>query len=63
MVGQNHRTYRPVLPSGEALTAAAIAIALGAPIGLIMGLNKWVKGVFDTPIEFYWPLPPLAYCR
>jgi taurine transport system permease protein len=42
-------------------TAAAIAIVLGVPIGLIMGLNKWVKGVFDTPIEFYWPLPPLAY--
>jgi taurine transport system permease protein len=43
------------------LTAAAIAIVLGTPIGLIMGLNKWAKGVFDTPIEFYWPLPPLAY--
>jgi taurine transport system permease protein len=42
-------------------TAAAIAIVLGAPIGLLMGLNKWAKGVFDTPIEFYWPLPPLAY--
>jgi taurine transport system permease protein len=42
-------------------TAAAIAIALGLPIGLLMGLNKWAKGVFDTPIEFYWPLPPLAY--
>ena len=42
-------------------TAAAIAIALGTPIGLLMGLNKWAKGVFDTPIEFYWPLPPLAY--
>jgi taurine transport system permease protein len=42
-------------------TAGAIAIMLGVPIGLIMGLNKWVKGVFDTPIEFYWPLPPLAY--
>jgi taurine transport system permease protein len=41
--------------------AGAIAIVLGVPIGLIMGLNKWVKGVFDTPIEFYWPLPPLAY--
>ena len=26
-----------------------------------MGLNKWAKGVFDAPIEFYWPLPPLAY--
>jgi taurine transport system permease protein len=43
------------------LTAAAIAIMLGIPIGLMMGLNKWAKGVFDTPIEFYWPLPPLAY--
>jgi len=42
-------------------TAAAIAIALGIPIGLLMGLNRWAKGVFDTPIEFYWPLPPLAY--
>ena len=43
------------------LTAAAIAIMLGIPIGLMMGLNKCAKGVFDTPIEFYWPLPPLAY--
>ena len=42
-------------------TAATIAIVLGTPIGLLMGLNKWAKGVFDTPIEFYWPLPPLAY--
>ena len=42
-------------------TAAAIAIALGIPIGLLMGLNRWAKGVFDTPIEFYWPVPPLAY--
>jgi taurine transport system permease protein len=43
------------------LTAAAIAIAFGTPIGLLMGLSRWTKGVFDTPIEFYWPLPPLAY--
>nr|WP_315427383.1 ABC transporter permease subunit [uncultured Albidiferax sp.] len=43
------------------LSAAAIAIALGIPIGLFMGLNRWAKGIFDTPIEFYWPLPPLAY--
>jgi len=43
------------------LTAAAIAIALGAPVGLLMGLSRWTKGIFDTPIEFYWPLPPLAY--
>jgi taurine transport system permease protein len=43
------------------LTAATIAIGLGVPVGLLMGLNRWAKGVFDTPIEFYWPLPPLAY--
>jgi taurine transport system permease protein len=43
------------------LSAALIAITLGIPVGLIMGLNRWAKGVFDTPIEFYWPLPPLAY--
>ena len=43
------------------LTAAFIAIALGVPVGLFMGLNRWAKGVFDAPIEFYWPLPPLAY--
>lgn len=43
------------------LTAATIAIALGIPIGLLMGLSRLAKGVFDTPIEFYWPLPPLAY--
>jgi taurine transport system permease protein len=43
------------------LSAAAIAIVLGIPVGIFMGLNRWVKGIFDTPIEFYWPLPPLAY--
>jgi taurine transport system permease protein len=43
------------------VTAAAIATVVGIPVGLLMGLNRWVKGVLDTPIEFYWPLPPLAY--
>ncbi|NBW49009.1 MAG: ABC transporter permease subunit [Betaproteobacteria bacterium] len=43
------------------LSAAAIAIILGIPVGIFMGLNRWAKGIFDTPIEFYWPLPPLAY--
>jgi taurine transport system permease protein len=43
------------------LSAAAIAVLLGIPVGLLMGLNRWAKGMLDTPIEFYWPLPPLAY--
>lgn len=41
--------------------AAILAIAAGIPIGLLMGLNRWAKGILDTPIEFYWPLPPLSY--
>lgn len=43
------------------LTAAAVAITTAIPIGLLMGLNRWAKGILDVPIEFYWPLPPLAY--
>ena len=43
------------------LVAATVAIGLGVPIGLWMGLSRWAKGVFDAPIEFYWPLPPLSY--
>ncbi len=41
--------------------AFLIAAALGVPVGLLMGLSRWAKGIFDAPIEFYWPLPPLAY--
>lgn len=41
--------------------AAALAVVTAIPIGLLMGLNRWAKGILDTPIEFYWPLPPLSY--
>jgi len=43
------------------LSGALIAVALGIPLGLLAGLSPWVKGVLDAPVEFYWPLPPLAY--
>ncbi|MFJ6323067.1 MULTISPECIES: ABC transporter permease subunit [unclassified Rhizobium] len=43
------------------VVAAAIAIVVGIPVGLLMGLSRWAKGILDTPIEFYWPLPPLSY--
>ena len=41
--------------------AFLVAFATAVPLGLVMGLNRWVKGIFDPPIEFYWPIPPLAY--
>lgn len=43
------------------LSAFAIATAIGVPLGLAMGLNRWVKGIFSPPIQLYWPVPPLAY--
>jgi taurine transport system permease protein len=41
--------------------ALALAIVVGVPLGLLMGLNRWVRGVFSVPIDLYWGLPPLAY--
>jgi taurine transport system permease protein len=41
--------------------ALLIAASTAIPLGLVMGLNRWVKGIFDPPIELYWPIPPLAY--
>lgn len=37
--------------------AAIIAI----PIGIAMATNRIFRGIFDPPIEFYRPLPPLGY--
>ena len=31
------------------------------PIGVAMGMSRLARGVFDPPIEFYRPIPPLAY--
>ena len=41
--------------------AFALACALGIPLGIAMGMSPRVRGVFDPPIEFYRPIPPLAY--
>jgi taurine transport system permease protein len=38
-----------------------LACATAIPIGLGMGVNRLLRGVFDPPIEFYRPIPPLAY--
>lgn len=31
------------------------------PIGFTMGVSRIARGLLDPPIEFYRPLPPLAY--
>jgi len=41
--------------------AFLLACVTAIPIGIGMGVNRVLRGVFDPPIEFYRPIPPLAY--
>lgn len=43
------------------VTAFVFAVLIGIPVGLAMGLSRTARGLFDPIIEFYRPLPPLAY--
>lgn len=41
--------------------AFILACLIGLPLGLAMGMSPFMRGIFDPPIEFYRPIPPLAY--
>lgn len=43
------------------LFALLAAIAIGVPVGLWMGLNKYARAVLDPLVELLRPIPPLAY--
>ncbi|MFZ9722958.1 MAG: ABC transporter permease subunit [Burkholderiaceae bacterium] len=38
-----------------------LACIFAIPVGIFMGVSRIMRGIFDPPIEFYRPLPPLAY--
>ena len=42
-------------------SACLLASVTAIPLGISMGMSRVVRGVFDPPLEFYRPLPPLAY--
>ena len=46
---------------GRLLAAFFAAVLVGVPLGLYSGYNSRVKAILDPIIEFYRPLPPLAY--
>ena len=46
---------------GRVFGAFALACITAIPLGILMGVNRVVRGLFDPIIEFYRPLPPLAY--
>lgn len=41
--------------------AFALAALIGIPVGILMGVSRVARGLLDPPLEFYRPLPPLAY--
>jgi taurine transport system permease protein len=43
------------------VTALILAIATAIPLGMVCGFSKPVRAALDPIIEFYRPLPPLAY--
>ena len=42
-------------------SAFVFACLTAIPVGIAMGMSRVARGIFDPPIEFYRPLPPLAY--
>lgn len=41
--------------------AFALACGTAVPVGMAMGMLRFVRAVFDPLVEFYRPIPPLAY--
>lgn len=46
---------------GRVLAGFGLACLTAIPIGILMSVSRTARGIFDPPIEFYRPLPPLAY--
>jgi len=53
--------FHVIVSLGRVLAGWLVACFLAIPLGLAMGLSTKVRAVFDYLIEFYRPLPPLAY--
>lgn len=43
------------------VTGLGLAFVAAVPLGLLMGVSSKIRAIFDPLIEFYRPLPPLAY--
>ena len=47
--------------SVRVLGAFTLAVLTAVPVGIAMGVNRWAQVLLDPILEFYRPLPPLAY--
>ncbi len=50
-----------LISTGRVFGAFVLACIVGLPLGLAMGMSPVMRGILDPPIEFYRPIPPLAY--
>ncbi|WP_202402863.1 ABC transporter permease subunit [Shinella kummerowiae] len=50
-----------LISTARVFGAFLLACVIGLPLGLAMGMSPVIRGIFDPPIEFYRPIPPLAY--
>lgn len=41
--------------------ALALALVVAVPVGVAIGTSRIIRGILDPLIEFYRPIPPLAY--
>ena len=46
---------------GRVFTALVVAVLTAVPTGIAIGLSPTARGVLEPLIEFYRPIPPLAY--
>ncbi|WP_255646926.1 taurine ABC transporter permease TauC [Inquilinus sp. Marseille-Q2685] len=46
---------------GRVFAAVALALVVAIPVGIAIGTSRLAQGVLDPLIEFYRPIPPLAY--
>lgn len=59
---RNHTLLQHIGASlGRLLAAFVLAAAAAVPLGLASGFNSKVRAVLEPIVEFYRPLPPLAY--
>ncbi len=60
-VANSTLTQHTLASLGRVFGAFALACVTAIPLGILMGVNRVMRGLFDPIIEFYRPLPPLAY--
>ncbi len=59
---KNYTLFEHLLASFERLGIAfALSIVTAIPLGLLSGTSKVFRSILEPIIEFYRPLPPLAY--